>query len=174
MSLQNTSQIENIKVMLVKGMDGNGIATVQKTGTSGLVDTYAITFTDGTVTTFQISNGKEIADITLTPQGATDLYTFTYNDGSVDSFVVTSPGAHLQDEIDEEALKRQGFESVTTVFNVDGSITQTDEDSNVTTTVFNQDGSITSTKVDSDNVQIATATTVFNQDGSITTTATRA
>lgn len=79
----------------------------------------------------------------------------------------------LQLEINEEELRRQGFESGTTVFNADGSITYTDEDSSVTTTVFNADGSITTTKVDSNNVQLATSTTVFNADGSITVTASR-
>lgn len=80
---------------------------------------------------------------------------------------------HLQLEIEEEILKRQGYESTTTVFNSDGSITGTDEDGNVTTTVFNSDGSITSTKETSGGGSIAEATTVFNSDGSITTTATR-
>lgn len=79
----------------------------------------------------------------------------------------------LQLEIDEEELRRQGFESGTTVFNADGSITYTDEDGSETTTVFNANGSITTTKVDSNNVQLATSTTVFNDDGSITVTASR-
>ena len=34
-----------------KGDDGNGIASITKTGTSGLVDTYTITFTNGSTTT---------------------------------------------------------------------------------------------------------------------------
>ena len=41
------------------GATGNGIASVTKTGTSGLVDTYTITFTDGTTTTFEITNGED-------------------------------------------------------------------------------------------------------------------
>ena len=39
------------------GDTGNGIVSVLKTGTEGLVDTYTITFTDGTTTTFTVTNG---------------------------------------------------------------------------------------------------------------------
>ena len=39
------------------GATGNGIASIEKTSTSGLVDTYTITFTNGQTTTYQITNG---------------------------------------------------------------------------------------------------------------------
>lgn len=42
-----------------RGATGNGIASVTKTGTSGLVDTYTITFTDGNTTTFTVTNGED-------------------------------------------------------------------------------------------------------------------
>lgn len=38
-------------------LGGNGIVSITKTGTSGLVDTYTILFTDGTSTTFTVTNG---------------------------------------------------------------------------------------------------------------------
>lgn len=41
------------------GANGNGIASIEKTGTSGLVDTYTITYTDGTTTTFTVTNGQD-------------------------------------------------------------------------------------------------------------------
>lgn len=41
------------------GATGNGIASITKTSTSGLVDTYTITYTNGTTTTFQITNGED-------------------------------------------------------------------------------------------------------------------
>lgn len=41
------------------GAAGNGIESVTKTGTSGLVDTYTILFTDGTSTTFTVTNGQD-------------------------------------------------------------------------------------------------------------------
>lgn len=46
----------------VDGEDGRGIVSVEKTGTSGLIDTYTITYTDGTTTTFTVTNGKDGVD----------------------------------------------------------------------------------------------------------------
>ena len=40
------------------GTDGNGIVSIVKTATVGLVDTYTITFTDGQTTTFNVTNGQ--------------------------------------------------------------------------------------------------------------------
>jgi hypothetical protein len=40
-----------------KGETGNGIASIEKTGTAGKVDTYTITMTDGTTATFEVTNG---------------------------------------------------------------------------------------------------------------------
>lgn len=47
---------------VVKGATGNGIASIEKTSTSGLVDTYTITYTDGNITTFDITNGEDGED----------------------------------------------------------------------------------------------------------------
>lgn len=41
------------------GPTGNGIQSITKTGTSGLVDTYTILFTNGTTTTFTVTNGQD-------------------------------------------------------------------------------------------------------------------
>lgn len=40
------------------GADGRGIVSVEKTSTAGLVDTYTITYTDNTTSTFSIKNGS--------------------------------------------------------------------------------------------------------------------
>lgn len=40
------------------GEDGRGIVSIEKTGTQGLVDTYTITYTDGTTSTFEVTNGQ--------------------------------------------------------------------------------------------------------------------
>lgn len=45
----------------VKGKDGRGIVSVKKTGTNGSVDTYTITYTDGTTSTFTINNSGSIS-----------------------------------------------------------------------------------------------------------------
>lgn len=41
------------------GPTGNGIASITKTGTSGLIDTYTITYTDGNTTTYEVKNGEK-------------------------------------------------------------------------------------------------------------------
>ena len=41
------------------GASGNGIASIAKTGTAGLVDTYTITYTNGQTTTFTVTNGSD-------------------------------------------------------------------------------------------------------------------
>jgi len=57
MSLQNSHQISDVKVMLVKGADGKGISNIEKTGSEGLTDIYTITYSDGTKSTFTVTNG---------------------------------------------------------------------------------------------------------------------
>lgn len=50
---------------LVSFADGHGgIQTVSKTGTSGLVDTYTITFADQSTATFTVTNGNGITGVT--------------------------------------------------------------------------------------------------------------
>ena len=41
------------------GADGVGIVDIAKTNTSGLIDTYTITLTDGTTKTFVVKNGAD-------------------------------------------------------------------------------------------------------------------
>ena len=41
------------------GEDGRGIVSITKTATVGLVDTYTITYTDGTTSTFDVTNGQD-------------------------------------------------------------------------------------------------------------------
>lgn len=61
----------------------------------------------------------------------------------------------------------QGFIAKTTVFNTDGSITETNSNGETLTTTFNADGSITDTFVGSKTI---TMTTTFNDDGSVINT----
>lgn len=74
-----------------RGETGNGIASVTKTGTAVLVDTYTILFTDGTSTTFTVENGKGISSIEKTATtGLVDTYTTTFNDGTTSTFSVAN------------------------------------------------------------------------------------
>ena len=45
--------------IFIAGKDGRGIVSIVKTATSGLVDTYTITYTDNTTSTFSVTNGKD-------------------------------------------------------------------------------------------------------------------
>ena len=84
----------------LKGADGTngvGITSIAKTGTSGLVDTYTITFTNGTTTTFTVTNGTSgtdgvgISSIQKTgTSGLVDTYTITLTNGETDTFTVTN------------------------------------------------------------------------------------
>lgn len=74
-----------------RGLTGNGIANISKTGTSGLVDTYTITYTDGNTTTFTVTNAKSITGIEkIETSGLVDQYRINYNDGTYFNFYVTN------------------------------------------------------------------------------------
>lgn len=45
----------------IKGKNGRGVASIKKTGTTGSVDTYTITYTDSTTSTFTINNSDGIS-----------------------------------------------------------------------------------------------------------------
>ncbi len=47
------------------GADGRGIMLIQKTATSGLYDTYEITYTDGTTSTFSVKNGSDGTSVSV-------------------------------------------------------------------------------------------------------------
>lgn len=44
----------------VKGKDGRGITSIKKTGTTGSVDTYTITYTDKTTSTYTVNNSDSV------------------------------------------------------------------------------------------------------------------
>lgn len=80
-----------VKVLMLKGEKGKGIVSIEKTGTSGFVDTYTVKFDDGTVSTFTVTNGKEISDVSKTgTSGLVDTYTISFNDGTASTFNVTN------------------------------------------------------------------------------------
>ena len=65
-----------------QGATGNGVASIVKTATLGLVDTYTVTFTDATITTFDVTNGldgQKVDHISKTSgtgaEGTIDVYT---------------------------------------------------------------------------------------------------
>ena len=91
---------EYTEVGKVVGEGGVGISSIEKTGSEGLVDTYTVTYTDETTTTFTVTNGKDgdvgdsgngISDISKTStEGLVDTYTITFTDNSTTTFDVTN------------------------------------------------------------------------------------
>lgn len=70
---------------------GKTIQSIELTGTVGLVDTYTITYSDGTTSTFDVTNGNGIVSIAKTgTAGNIDTYTITLTDGSTSTFTVTN------------------------------------------------------------------------------------
>lgn len=90
----------------VVGSQGKGITSITKTGSSGKVDTYTITYSDNTTSTFTVTNGsdgakgdtgntgatgKGITSISKTgSSGLVDTYTITYSDSTTSTFTVTN------------------------------------------------------------------------------------
>lgn len=79
------------------GADGVGIASIAKTSTVGLVDTYTITLTNSNTYTFKVTNGAKgdtgdgIARIEKTgTEGLVDTYTITMTSGATATFTVTN------------------------------------------------------------------------------------
>lgn len=90
----------------IPGEPGVGIASIVKTATVGLVDTYTITYDDLRTTTFEVTNGQNgtdgrdgtdgngIVSIAKTSTaGLVDTYTVTFDDGDTTTFEVTNGAA---------------------------------------------------------------------------------
>lgn len=76
---------QQITVAAVAGLKGNGIESIVWTDTTGLVKTYTINYTDGTTTTFNVTDGADGHSPVITFVGTT-----IYVDGV--------PGADLKGE----------------------------------------------------------------------------
>lgn len=86
------------------GATGNGITSITKTSTVGLVDTYTILFTDGTSTTFTVTNGQD-------GQGSGDMTKAVYDPnnavadaGGIVAYVQAHSGAGTLADLDDVAL----------------------------------------------------------------------
>ena len=74
-----------------QGDTGVGITSVTKTSSSGSVDTYTITFSNGNTQTFNVTNGSNIASISKTStSGLVDTYTVLLTNGDTTTFTVTN------------------------------------------------------------------------------------
>lgn len=109
---------------------------------------------------------KDFLDRQPTQAGRRKL---TYGDGTSEFVTVEMADAPTREGTPlnrETMMALQGFQETKTVFNTDGSITETNEKGETLVTVFNADGSITKTFTNVEGMTIALKT-VFNGDGSI-------
>ena len=75
---------------------GKTIQSIELTGSAGLVDTYTINYSDGTTSTFNVTNGNGIASVAKTgTAGLVDTYTITFTDGSTSTFEVNNGTASI-------------------------------------------------------------------------------
>ena len=112
------------------GATGNGIASISKTGSSGNIDTYTITYTNGGTVTFTVTNGIDGADgvdgqdgysptATVTKSGNTATITITDKNGTTTANIYDGSGggasafiaeygvttyADVKDAYDEDAI----------------------------------------------------------------------
>ena len=79
---------------------GKTIQSIELTGTVGLVDTYTINYSDGTTSTFDVTNGNGIASVAKTgTAGLVDTYTITFQDGTSTTFEVHNGTASIDDTL---------------------------------------------------------------------------
>ena len=120
-----------------------GIVSIAKTGTSGLIDTYTITFTDGTTSTFTVTNGDDgapgttpVITVTATADAQSlDNPTVTVTKSGTDaapSFAMAFSGLKGKqgDQGDTGAAGADGYSPEVIIATITGghSVTITDED----------------------------------------------
>lgn len=72
------------------GDTGNGIESVVKTATDGIVDTYTIKFTDGTEQTYEVVNSIDTVPIDYTPRFVDNRY-YVISAGRIDKVLPFAP-----------------------------------------------------------------------------------
>ena len=102
----------NTKIVMLEGeqgKDGTNIKSVEKSASDGLTDTYTITLTDGSKSSFNVTNGKGISSISKTGSiEFDDIYTITYNDETTSTFTV--PNGKATDLIQEQIVPTASIE----------------------------------------------------------------
>lgn len=107
------------------GATGKGISSIAKTGTSGLVDTYTITYTDNTTSIFTVKNGADGSNgsnATATP------LTDTITDGDT-THAVTGNAVHDALALKADSTHNQNLSTINNVTTVAVVVTYTDNTS---------------------------------------------
>lgn len=75
----------------IKGKDGRGISKIEKTATIGSVDTYTITYTDGTTYTYDVNNSDSVSlQRQIVPSAAVESSTTASQAYAAGDYVVVS------------------------------------------------------------------------------------
>ena len=144
------------------GDTGNGIQSVTKTSTSGLVDTYTILYTNGTTSTFAVTNGKDGTDGIDGRDGVDGRDGIDGRDG-VDGHSPTITTSRVGNTV---TILSDG-ESIGTVQDgADGTDGQDGQDGHTPTITASKTGKVTT--VYADGVAIATINDGVDGQGSVT------
>lgn len=81
-----------------KGDTGNGIVSITKTGTQGLVDTYTILYTNGNTDTFTVTNGEDGGGAGDMKKSVYDADDTVANAGGIKAYVIENK-PNVEDEI---------------------------------------------------------------------------
>lgn len=123
-----------------KGDTGNGVYSIIKTATEGLVDTYTITYTNGTSTTFTVTNGANGQDGATGDPGESFMIMATLSSASLLPDPSTTPRNHayiitdgdistpdalyyITGEVGSEVWSYSSFAAAGTTVSVNGSPT---------------------------------------------------
>ncbi len=102
----------------IQGEKGMGIAHIRKTNTNGLMDTYTITYEDGSKTTFTVVNGEQgpqgiQGEVGKTGKNAYELYCEEYGfDGTLTEWL--------------EVINSEIFNNYSVIFNLNGGTAPAD------------------------------------------------
>ncbi len=106
----------------ILGEETVSIDRIVKTGTVGRVDTYTIYFTDGSTSSFEVTNGADgtngrvvrVTDVSLTSsEGGVDTYTISFSDGTSHAFSVKNGEAGVGVDRIERTFVGDGYDEYT-------------------------------------------------------------
>ena len=147
----------NTKIVMLEGeqgKDGTNIKSVEKSASDGLTDTYTITLTDGSKSSFNVTNGKGISSIEkASTSGLVDTYTITYNDGTTQNYTVNNgkDADLIQSQIVPTASIEMG-ETASKAYNVGDFLVKNGILYKVTTAITKGDALTVGTNIELDTV----------------------
>lgn len=105
------------------GATGNGISSISKTATAGLVDTYTILYTNTNTDTFTVTNGEDGEDgqngqdgfspiATVTKSGGVSTLTVTDKNGTTTTQILDGTGAITDVQVNSTSVVTSGVANI--------------------------------------------------------------